>query len=268
MADARSVVECGYTLHVPELEWLESVCDALHQAFGIGASCAGYVYDATVDRVEVGEKSAGAGRLVDTLAGNSALHFSEPTCVASAEWVLVCAAGADGKGAIFGFDVDRRFRGLVAHTREALVGVAAHLSAAHRLRAAIGQRDCSGEGALVDAVRRLVDPKPRDPSQSRAEWRALLNGRWSVLDRADRDGKRMIVARRNHVAGRDVLALRDVERRVLALAALGHSNKAIAMELDLAPSTVTAHLKRGLGRLGLASRVELVALQAQRGKKG
>lgn len=280
MPDARSVVQCGYALHVPEPEWLETVSAALREAFDIGVDCGGYVYEAGTERVEVRHSSSTGARLVDALTRNASgsrireLHFSEPTCTTwgartKPEWVLVCAAGNDGKGAMFGFEVERGFRGLVAHTREALAGIAAHLAAGYRLREAIGGQEGSGEGALVDAVRRLVDAgRPRDPRRSAAEWRALFSGRWSVLDRADREGKRVILARRNLVGGRDILAIRKVEQRVLALAALGHSNKSIAFELELAPSTITAHLKRGLGRLGLTSRAELLALEAQRGKKG
>jgi DNA-binding NarL/FixJ family response regulator len=272
MSDARFVVECGYAIHATEPEWLTVVCAAMHQAFGIGSACLGYVYETTGDRVSVLSVAPESAPLVDALTGNPALHRSEPSTIlwgSRPDWVLVCAGGTDGKGAMLGFGVDASFRGLLAHTREALSGVAAHLAAGYRLRSAVGGESCSGEGALVDAVRRLVHANhPRDPRRSAAEWRALLSGRWSVLDRADRDGKRVILARRNLVAGRDILAIREVERRVLALAALGYSNKSIAFELALAPSTITAHLKRGLGRLGLASRAELVALEAQRTRRG
>lgn len=274
MTDARSVVEHGYAIHVPEPEWLTSVCVAMHQAFGIGRACMGYAYETIGEQVSVLSEAPESGLLVKAISGNPSLHRSEPSTIvwgklSAPDWVLVCAGGTDGKGAMFGFGVDASFRGLVAHTRDALTGVAAHLAAGYRLRSAIVGESTSGEGALVDAVRGLVDAnRPRDPRRSAAEWRALLSGRWSVLDRADRDGKRVILARRNLVAGRDILAIREVERRVLALAALGYSNKSIAFELALAPSTITAHLKRGLGRLGLASRAELVALEAQRPRKG
>jgi DNA-binding CsgD family transcriptional regulator len=272
MSDARFVVECGYAIHVSDPEWLTGVCAAMHRAFRIGSACLGYVYETSGDQVSVLSATPESEPLVEALTDNPSLHRSEPSTIlwgSTPDWVLVCAGGTDGKGAMLGFGVDTGFRGLVAHTRNALNEVAAHLAAGYRLRAAAGGEPSSGEGALVDAARGLVDAKRLDdPRRSAAEWRALLSGRWSVLDRANRDGKRVILARRNLVAGRDILAIREVERRVLALAALGYSNKSIALELELAPSTITAHLKRGLGRLGLASRAELVALEAQRGRKG
>ncbi len=89
-----------------------------------------------------------------------------------------------------------------------------------------------------------------------------MQGKWSVVDFVDRDGKRFILARRNPLIGRDSIAITDVERAVLALASLGHANKHIAYELGLAPSTVAGHLKRGLRRLGLKGRAELVGLAA------
>ena len=48
------------------------------------------------------------------------------------------------------------------------------------------------------------------------------------------------------------------ERHVAALTAMGHSNKAIAYELGVATSTVSAYLRDIARKLGAASRVELV----------
>jgi DNA-binding CsgD family transcriptional regulator len=279
MVDARDVVRCGYALHVAEPEWLASVCSTMQQAFDIGRLCAGYVYAVAERSVNVRAAAPESDELVSALTAQPSdperleLHRSEPATYlwgtrTRPDWALVCAGGTDGEGVMLGFRVDAGFRGFVAHTRDALVGVATHLAAAHRLRSAVGPRASAGEGSLVDAVRLLPDAsRLGDPAKSAAEWRALCGGRWSVLDRADRDGRRLILARKNPVPGRDLLAIREIERRVLALAALGYSNKAIALELALAPSTITAHLKRGLGRLGLVSRAELVALEAQRARK-
>ncbi len=202
----------------------------------------------------------------------------------------VRAGGQDGRGVIVSFPVTARFKRPAWNTCQALERVAAHIGAAYRLRtyseagatpdsaSAVltpaakvehlgdesGVRECSG--ALIDAVRRMerarLGPGREDASASLAEWRALVQGKWSVVDFVDRDGKRFILARRNELRGRDLMAITDVERQVLELVSLGHSNKYIAYELGLAPSSVAGHVKRGLRRLGLKSRAELVALRA------
>ena len=52
--------------------------------------------------------------------------------------------------------------------------------------------------------------------------------------------------------------LTDRQTDVLALIALGRSNKEIARQLDLSPATVKAHIAAGLAVLGAANRTEAV----------
>ncbi len=66
------------------------------------------------------------------------------------------------------------------------------------------------------------------------------------------------LARRNEQGCPDPRALGARERDVVALAALGKSNKLIAYELGLSPSTVGSHLSAAMRKLGVASRVELM----------
>jgi DNA-binding CsgD family transcriptional regulator len=66
------------------------------------------------------------------------------------------------------------------------------------------------------------------------------------------------VARRN--AAPEGRGLSRREREVMALAAQGHANKFIGYELGIAPSTVAMHLGRGMRKLGIGSRLELVVL--------
>jgi DNA-binding CsgD family transcriptional regulator len=189
--------------------------------------------------------------------------------------------------------VTAAFTSLATHTREALTRVATHLAAAYRLRlqsvalerpeqasailtpgGKVGHFGADSEaqknpGLLVDAVRRMERARGRvrrkNGVQGLAAWRALVQGRWSVVDYVDRDGKRFILARRNEPRGRDLLAITDRERQVLELASLGHTNKHIGYELGIAQSTVTIHLQRGLRRLGLRSRAELIGLRSANG---
>lgn len=88
-------------------------------------------------------------------------------------------------------------------------------------------------------------------------WRPLVEARWTLYDHFERDGRRYYVARRNDPkVAEDGLTLR--ERQVVGFASLGHSNKLIAYELGLKPSTVATHLSAAAKKLGLGSRLELI----------
>jgi DNA-binding NarL/FixJ family response regulator len=155
----------------------------------------------------------------------------------------------------------------------------AHVLAGLRLRRALGAAE---DEAIVDARGRLVHAqgdarnaasvlrtaaacvdrarsRRSDPDALLHAWRALVSGRWSLIDRFDSDGRRFLVARRNDP---DVCAppsLSPRERQVLAYAALGHSNKHIAYTLGLAPSTVSSHLCAAMKRLGVRRPSEIAS---------
>jgi DNA-binding CsgD family transcriptional regulator len=97
-----------------------------------------------------------------------------------------------------------------------------------------------------------------DPPGAVEAWKALVSGRWTLLDHFDHDGKRYVVAVRNdpQVPSFDELSAREAQ--VVAYAAQGHANKLIAYELGIAPSTVAMHLSTAAAKLGAKSRVELI----------
>jgi DNA-binding CsgD family transcriptional regulator len=78
-----------------------------------------------------------------------------------------------------------------------------------------------------------------------------------MADRHDHDGRRFIVAVPNDPDVRDPRGLSKREAQVAALASLGQSDKLIAYTLGVSRSTVATHLQRALGKLGVATRVEL-----------
>jgi DNA-binding NarL/FixJ family response regulator len=80
------------------------------------------------------------------------------------------------------------------------------------------------------------------------------------VDHGEADGRRFVLARRNEIGARDPKALAPRERDVLALAALGHSNKHIGYTLGIAPNTVATHLSSAMAKLGLRSRREVIAV--------
>src|SRR5690606_500357 len=104
----------------------------------------------------------------------------------------------------------------------------------------------------------------RDPEAALRVWQGLVNGRWSLVDKFDSDGRRYLIARRNE-PGEGVAALRPLsrrERQILAYAALGYANKHIAYTLGLAPSTVSSHLRSAMRRVGASTRAALADLWA------
>lgn len=161
--------------------------------------------------------------------------------------------------------------------------VAAHVGAALRLRLALGERAArtdgaeavlTSEGALVHAASDEIASarmRLREAVRARAQatsgrtealsaWTALVEGRWSLVDVFESDGKRYVVARPNDPSVPDPRALSLRERQIAALAALGRSNKAIAYEMGLAVSRVGTIVAQAARKLGAGSRAELVAL--------
>jgi len=98
-----------------------------------------------------------------------------------------------------------------------------------------------------------------DPAEALALWRGLVAGRWSLVDRFESDGRRFVVARRNDPHLPDPRALTLRERQVVSYVAMGHSNKLAAYSLGLSPSSIATHLSSAMRKLGLRTRVSLVA---------
>lgn len=177
-----------------------------------------------------------------------------------------------------------------ARTASTLSRVARHVAAARRLRQTVNRREgrisldaeavfdtqgavlhAEGEARgklereiLTTSVRTLVNAQERwrdtEPEQVTATWNALVDGRWSLVDSFDRDGKRFLLARRNPLDLPEPSALSPSERQVAALYARGHASKLVAYELGMSTSAVSSILRRALRKLRLRSRTELVAL--------
>ncbi|MBL8957703.1 MAG: helix-turn-helix transcriptional regulator [Myxococcaceae bacterium] len=165
--------------------------------------------------------------------------------------------------------------------------VAAHVAAGHRLLRqldATSQRVLDGAEAILDpdgtlqhAERAAQRPaaraalrgaavaldrlrtravRARDADTSIELWKGLVGGRWSLVEHFERDGRRLLIARRNDPQVGGGLTLRELQ--VAGFAALGHSNKLISYELGLTESTVATHLMRAARHLKLPSRAALV----------
>jgi DNA-binding NarL/FixJ family response regulator len=95
--------------------------------------------------------------------------------------------------------------------------------------------------------------------ETNAHLEALSGGQWEIVDQFDQSGRRYIVAvREPHVEPRP-RRLTEREASVVMLVARGYSNKLVAYELGLSVSTVAGHIAMAMARLGVTSRVGLVA---------
>lgn len=171
------------------------------------------------------------------------------------------------------------------HRRAALGLVGAHIGAALRLRrlsAPLSETDRATE-AVLDARGRVLhaEGEARDrreslteavirrerargklrrlsPDEAAGMWSVLVDGRWSIVDSIERDGKRLVLARKNPISRAEVFALTEAERDVVWLTSLAHSYKYIAYELGITPSTVHRRLASALRKLRLRTRADLL----------
>lgn len=112
---------------------------------------------------------------------------------------------------------------------------------------------------VVDSLERNTDAAP-DPARTLAAWRALVEGRWSLLESFDAHGHRYLIVRRNSLEHTAPSALSRLEAQALLLRAHSTSYKVIAAELSL--STAAAHnlVQSGMKKLGIQDETELPAL--------
>lgn len=209
------------------------------------------------------------------------------------DFLSVAATEPNGHGCLLGAPLPRR-RSLSAREAATWDRVAAHLAAGARLRASRGTRETTADAdailspsggveyadgdarsanarnALERSARAIErargDLRRSDPEQALELWTALVSGRWTLVDEFDHSGRRYLVAKRNapHLREGGHAPFTERERQTLSLAKLGHSNKLIAYELGLAPSTVATHLSTAAAKLGVRSRIALVRALRER----
>jgi DNA-binding NarL/FixJ family response regulator len=191
--------------------------------------------------------------------------------------------GPDGAGLFIALAAPRKEAGRPRPFEHRLARtVLPHFAAALRLR-----RSLSGLALEAESAEAVFDPHGRcvnaqgmaDPASAREILReevvklehtralasdesddsrqALLAGRWSLVDRFDRDGRRFIVAYRNPPGVLDPRRLSLRERDVAAGLARGISQSALAAELGISASTVASVAGSIVKKLGLRSTREL-----------
>jgi DNA-binding CsgD family transcriptional regulator len=199
---------------------------------------------------------------------------------------VVGAIGLDPGGGGVALSWLRREPGpMKRDVRQTLLRIAAHVASAARLRerstsrvdgdaviSADGRvvhaerdaRDADQRTALREAALRMDRARMRRRSEDlvdpAAMWMALVEGRWTLVERFDSDGRRVLIARRNDPTTRADLALTEREKKVVALVAAGHPLKLAAYELGLGTSTVCEALQRAMTKMGVTSRAALVEM--------
>jgi DNA-binding NarL/FixJ family response regulator len=114
--------------------------------------------------------------------------------------------------------------------------------------------------AAAVALNRAKGVLRTNPDEALRAWTSLVSARWSLIDQFDSAGRRYIIAHANEPKAQGLPGLSQRERLVLQYAALGHPNKLIAYELGLTASTVATFFKRAMKKLGVRTRLELIAL--------
>jgi len=119
----------------------------------------------------------------------------------------------------------------------------------------------------VDAIRRRT--QRTDPGEVLETWRALHDGRWSVVEQFERDGRRYILARPNVPKPHSPeVSLSEREAQVARLVAQGQTNKLVAYALGVSVSTVGTLVHRAMAKLGARNRAELIARVHERTDPG
>jgi DNA-binding CsgD family transcriptional regulator len=125
----------------------------------------------------------------------------------------------------------------------------------------------SGPATSPDAQRQLLETaKARD--QARASrgnvteglrrFRALTAARWTLIDRVEHSGERLVVARENRPEVSGLVNLSDRERQVVAYAVVGQSAQETAYTLGISSATVRMLLGRAGNKLGAQNREQLM----------
>ena len=104
------------------------------------------------------------------------------------------------------------------------------------------------------------DLREARPDRAVELWRALVDGRYSLVEHVDTDGKKYLITRRNAPYTVEPSALTPRERQVVRFAVLGHDDELIGYELGLSRPTVSQLLKKSLEKLALESRDDLAGL--------
>lgn len=166
--------------------------------------------------------------------------------------------------------------------------IVSHIAAADRMRRALGLANherliplsaLAGELAAEELASPSVPPPPPAPPRLRDAamhadrsqqdaipegppapevLRGVVDGRWSLVDWFDSDGRRFYLARPNGPDFSDPRALTAKEREVALCAARGESGKLTSYRLGISATRVSSLLRSAMRKLGAKTAAELV----------
>jgi DNA-binding CsgD family transcriptional regulator len=211
---------------------------------------------------------ATAGLVSERLAPTSAEYLArrELTHLARAGivdhlFLRLDLGNSGGQQAVFLFVPLAELGSLKARERAALNELAVELSGAFRLHLALRGEPARAEeepcSSRIMKLCRSERAKRADPDQALELWRALLDGRWSLLAQTNAQGKRVLLLRRTDSGSSSWPRLTEHEKHAARSVLMGHSNKTISIELGISPAATTAFVGSAIRKLGLRSRAEL-----------
>jgi DNA-binding NarL/FixJ family response regulator len=118
----------------------------------------------------------------------------------------------------------------------------------------------AGDGLRTAAIAASRAVPSTAPTSLRAVWRALVAGRFRLVEYFEQEGLRYYVLLENLDRPPEPYALDARERALAEAMGAGESEKAVAISLGVTPSAVSGMLKTTLLKLGLRSKIELVVL--------
>jgi DNA-binding NarL/FixJ family response regulator len=198
--------------------------------------------------------------------------------------------GDETNGVVIGAPVPEVTR-LSPHARLRWRRISAHLTAVHRLRTALSAARPHTEEALLSTGARLVHAtgavarsrdarralreavtamekargplRRSDPVKALQLWRELVGGRWTIVEKIESCGRRLLVAHANPPDATRLRELSPTEHRVLRALLEGGSVARIASSLGSTASAVSHHIDRLLQKFRLRSTSELLTLAAR-----
>jgi DNA-binding CsgD family transcriptional regulator len=299
--DGASVIEAAYDLSGADESWLEGVVRALEPFLGRGLGVFGMFHSLAADGVslevhtpvfvncpeaisdrEHGARTPGLSDGVLPLhCGCACKSLSQAVSAASgysvrpetlgmlskagaADLLLARVDGLEPCAISFAAPVPFITR-FPPRTASLMARLGRHIAAGYRLRRALAPARSFLFAAATQLGTAHTGFHKQDAERALTLWRTLIDGRYSLIDAIDYQGRRYLLARRNEPGALGAGGLAPEERVVLALFAMGHCGKIVAYELGIAASTVSTRLQRGLHKLGLRSVVELMRVLPARG---
>lgn len=110
--------------------------------------------------------------------------------------------------------------------------------------------ETSARAELRKAVVQREHLRTRSRAAPEALWPAVIDGRWTLIDRFEENGRRYLLAVQNP-AGPQVRALSARERSAIAAMTRGEANKSIAIEHGVSEATISRITNSALAKLGI-----------------